>query len=73
MIFDVRNDLVHPPRRLSDPEWPTSDELLEAWQLATWYLELVILRVLGYNGEYVNRLQLHGWAGQTEQVPWRTG
>jgi hypothetical protein len=70
MVFAVRNRVVHPPKRLSDPEWPTSGELLEAWQLATRYLELAILRVLGYTGEYVNRLQLHGWAGQTEPVPW---
>jgi hypothetical protein len=71
MVFAVRNGVIHPPKRLSDPEWPTSDELFEAWQLATWYLELVILRLLGYNGEYVSRLQLHGWVGQTEPVPWQ--
>jgi len=70
MIFGVRNDLVHPPKRFSDPEWPTWEELFEASQLATRYLELVILRVLGYTGEYVNRLQPQGWETDTEPVPW---
>jgi hypothetical protein len=40
LIFPVRNSLVHPPKRIEDPERPHRDELLEAWQLATWYLEL---------------------------------
>jgi hypothetical protein len=70
LVFDIRNRVVHPPKRLTDPEWPTSDELFEGWQLATWYLELAILRVLGYSGEYATRLQLGGWEGQTEPVPW---
>ena len=72
LIFHVRNSLVHPPKRIEEPEWPHRDELLEAWQLATWYLELAVLRLLGYRGEYVSRLRLDGWAGDTEVVPWST-
>lgn len=71
LIFEVRNRVVHPPKRLSDPEWPQPDELLEAFRLATWYLELALLRILNYNGEYASRLQLTGWVGQTEPMPWR--
>lgn len=71
MVFDVRNGVVHPPKKLSDPEWPTGDELFETWRLAAWYLELAILRVLGYSDEYTSRLQLTGWAGETEPVPWQ--
>jgi hypothetical protein len=70
LIFDVRNNLVHPPKRIDEPEWPNRDQLLEAWQLATWYLELAVLRLLGYQGEYVSRLQLGGWDFDTEIVPW---
>jgi hypothetical protein len=73
MVFEIRNRVVHPPKKLNDPEWPNSEELLEAWQLATWYLELTILRVLGYSGEYSTRLQLRGWEGATEPVPWQQG
>ena len=69
VLFDVRNNLVHPPRRIEEPEWPDRDQLLEAWQLATWYLELAVIRLLGYQGEYVSRLRLGGWIGDTELVP----
>lgn len=57
-------------RRDIEPEWPDRDELLEAWQLAAWYLELAVVRLLGYEGEYVSRLRLEGWIGDTEIVPW---
>jgi hypothetical protein len=70
LIFDVRNSLVHPPKRIEEPEWPHHNELFEAWQLATWYLEPAVVRLLGYQGEYVSRLQLEGWSGDTEPVPW---
>ncbi len=70
LIFDVRNSLVHPPKRIEEPEWPNHNELVEAWQLATWYLELAVVRLLGYEGEYVSRLRLEGWIGDTELVPW---
>jgi len=72
VIFDVRNNLVQPPRRIEEPEWPGHSELFEAWQLATWYLELAVIRLLGYEGEYVSRLRLGGWIGDTELVPWST-
>jgi hypothetical protein len=70
LIFDVRNNLVHPPRRIEAPEWPGHSELLEAWQLVTWSLELAVLRLLGYQGDYVSRLRLGGWDFDTETVPW---
>ena len=69
LVFDVRNDVVHPPKRIQDPEWPGHDELVEAWQLATWYLELAIVRLLGYEGHYLSRLRLDRWVGD-EPVPW---
>jgi hypothetical protein len=70
ILFNVRNSLVHPPRKLDEPEWPTSDELFEAWQLATWILELSLLHALGYNGEYWCRLRLGRSGWDTEPVPW---
>jgi hypothetical protein len=70
VVYDVRNAVVHPPDDVEDPEWPQIDELFEAWQLATWYLELVILRLLRYEGEYWSRLRLGRSAMDTELVPW---
>lgn len=69
-ISVVRNRLVHPPRRLDDPEWPEDAQLRAAWQLGTWYLELALLRVLGYEGEYQTRLELDRYVGHLEPVPW---
>jgi hypothetical protein len=71
LVFNVRNGVVHPPKSLSDPEWPSPDELFEAWRLATWYLELAIMQILGYNDQYMSRLKLTSGAGQTEPVPWQ--
>lgn len=70
LVFNVRNALVHPPRKLTDIEWPSAEELIETWQLATWYLEMALLRVLGYDGEYVSRLQLTGSVWETARPPW---
>lgn len=70
VLFDIRNRLMHPPKNLDDPEWPDGDELLEAWQLATWYLDLVLLRLLDYKGEYWSRLRLDRFDTDLEPVPW---
>jgi hypothetical protein len=67
----ARNKVLHPPDKIGSVEWPSGHELVEAWQLATWYLELGILRLLEYRGNYRSRLQLGGWSGQTVPVPWK--
>lgn len=69
VVTHVRRDLIHAPRRT--PEWPNGDTLTEAWRLATWYLELVLLRVIGYEGVYGSRLVTEGrWVGAVDHVPW---
>lgn len=71
VLFNVRNRLVHPPKKLDSPEWPEA-ELVETWQLATWYLQLVILRLLKYEATYLSRLELGGTVYSGEPVPWTT-
>jgi hypothetical protein len=70
VLFNVRNGLIHPPRRLSDPEWPSVDEMVESWQFATWALQLVLLRLFGYAGKYWSRLRLGRSSLDVEPVPW---
>jgi hypothetical protein len=70
ILFNVRNALVHPPKRVDEPEWPSEDELFEACQLATWGLELAIVRLLGYEGTYTSRLRLNQPGSGSEPVPW---
>ena len=73
VLWGVRNKLVHPPNLLDNLEWPSSEELIESWQLANWYLELVVLRVLDYDGKYWSRLRLGRYGADLEHVPWVAG
>ena len=34
-----------------------------------WYVELVLLHMLSFQGEYSNRIK-HRWVGEIERVPW---
>lgn len=70
IVFNVRNRLVHPPASHSDPEWPSGEELADTWQLATWYLQMAVLRLLGYNGDHWSRLRLGRSSMDVEPVPW---
>jgi hypothetical protein len=65
-ITKVRNELVHPKNRLKVPLAPV---ISECWQLAQWYVEILILRLAGFRGTYSNRLNPK-WIGQVETVPW---
>ncbi len=62
----VRNRIVHPRR----DQKVDGQVLTEAWLLTSWYLELVLLRVLRYDGQYASRLIRGRFSGTTEPVPW---
>jgi len=66
-FVSVRNQLVHPrkPRRLKGAR-----AYYEVLQLGKWYLELVLLRTFGFNGQYANRLKIPRSHGDVELVPW---
>jgi len=38
--------------------------------LAEWYVELVLLRMLAFSGEYSDRTKAQRWVGAVELVPW---
>lgn len=61
----IRNELVHPKKRLSSPLAPL---IIEGWKLGQWYLEVMILRLSGYTGQYSNRLRAR-WVGEIETLP----
>jgi hypothetical protein len=63
----IRNRLVHPPKASAAPE---QLPYYEAYCLAKWYVELVVLSACGYLGEYGNRTITGRWIGQVENVPW---
>ena len=67
----LRNDLVHPDNR----HGPFSEvALIEAQNLGLHYIELMLLRLSGYTGQYVNRLKSrahhHYHHSRVESVPW---
>jgi hypothetical protein len=65
LITSARNSIVHPRQDLI-----VRDEMSwEIWRLSIWYLDLVILRLCNYYGEYGNRLTRE-YVGQVEQVLW---
>ncbi|MBA7469768.1 hypothetical protein ES707_05042 [subsurface metagenome] len=67
-IVRIRNELVHPKRKLPIN---MADVVRDGWSLAQWYIELLLLRLAGYNGQYSNHLQAR-WVGEVEDVPWKT-
>ena len=69
-LTKVRNSIVHPDHICRGQ---FSSILSDTWRLGLWYLELTILRLLGYSGTYRNRLVRGGWSGTVETVPWVKG
>jgi len=66
VIIEMRNDLVHPDKKIKQP---LVDEIHECWQLAQYYVELVLLRLFKYKGKYRDRIA-GGRDGQVSDVPW---
>jgi hypothetical protein len=60
----IRNSVTHSYESSGSPP------VFEAWQLAQWYLELILLRLFAFNGSYSNRTKQGKYSGQVEPVPW---
>ncbi|PYF02324.1 hypothetical protein [Ureibacillus chungkukjangi] len=70
LFTDMRNDIVHPKKKskLESDNWKIK---YRVWQLGVKYLELSILRVLGYKGKYYNFLKDEvNYKEISEVVPW---
>ncbi|MDE2770227.1 MAG: hypothetical protein OXI44_03485 [Bacteroidota bacterium] len=68
LLVDIRNDLIHPTtkRRIA-----FHHAHLEAWNLGQWFIEMLLLRSLDYQGEYYNRLTTqHNDKESFVLVPW---
>ncbi|MET6996853.1 hypothetical protein [Chitinophaga defluvii] len=67
----IRNALVHGNEEKRKKLLEISvNALLEASHLATWYIELSILNILGYSGKYNNRASGFLSHTQGQLVPW---
>ncbi|TCW33238.1 hypothetical protein EDC21_12321 [Thermohydrogenium kirishiense] len=72
LFVEIRNSIVHPMKKEKVKDLSFNDKW-KAHLLGLWYLELIILNIMGYDGKYVNRLKLidHNlYEGNVEMVPW---
>ena len=60
-LVEIRNDLVHPRRKYGRISAATQ---IEAWNLGQYFIELMLLKLFGYDGSYRNRLK-----GNVEGMP----
>lgn len=69
-ITETRNAIVHrnKKKRLKASKL-TDKAIFETWTLSLWYIELVLLRVCEFRGDYSNRLKAR-FVGEVERVPW---
>ena len=65
-ITEIRNDIVHAKNKFGCIR---IEAQLDAWHLSLWYIELMLLRKIGYCGQYKNRL-IVGSEDPFERVPW---
>ena len=63
-LTQIRNRWVHPPRK--GGLTPGGPEQVDAWRLALWYSDLLLLHWFGFDGPYTSRVT----QGLVEVVPW---
>ena len=69
-LVKVRNPLTHPTTKNLDRyrRYP-AEAIFDVWTLGVWCLELLLLKVCGYEGKYACRLAPR-WAGEVQKVPY---
>lgn len=67
-VVQTRNRIVHPPKKKGNA---LKLDYYGAYVIAKWYIELTLLRLGGFEGNYSNRTIAQRWRGQTEPVPWK--
>ncbi len=69
LLVDIRNHLIHSNR--NEKNNFSFKDYLQAKDLGLWYVELLLLWIFKYQGQYSNRITLN-WEGkyELEFVPW---
>ncbi|MFG6116957.1 hypothetical protein ACGTN9_17535 [Halobacillus sp. MO56] len=71
-FVDIRNSLVHSKKKIE----LSHNNLVSAYYIGLWLLELCFLRLFNYYGKYKNRLSKSNWEGDVDLggcyylVPW---
>jgi hypothetical protein len=71
-VTEIRNALVHSDAKKRAKYFATpSNAKLDAWQLGLWFLDMLILHLIDYRGEYLDRRVRRGHHAQAaKKVPW---
>lgn len=64
-LTEARNSIVHPGHKQRDK---LASVIFQVWNLGLWYVELILLYLFGFSGEYANRVKLDQWIGEVELV-----
>ena len=67
IVFWIRNRIAHPDREAE----LNRNEVHDAWTVSLWYLELVLLKILGFSGEYRSRVSGDQNPISLGTVPWK--
>lgn len=71
LLTRLRNAFAHPTSsKIATSTALSAEERYQIRQLALWYVEMLILKKLGYTGVHLNRLARNIPWHQTEPVPW---
>ena len=69
VIFWIRNRIVHPDKKSELSPSPVR----EAWKISLWYVELVLLKLLGYSSDVKSRVRSSTGITDLDRVPWAPG
>ncbi|WP_041233024.1 hypothetical protein [Cylindrospermum stagnale] len=71
-LTEIRNAIVHSnPKKRQKVLNRAFEEQREAYELGLWYLELILLNLFEYKGEYWNRIaKKQRYEDYIENVPW---
>ncbi|MFE4140460.1 hypothetical protein ACFX4I_01135 [Peribacillus sp. YIM B13472] len=70
LLVKYRNHIAHPKRNTSIDSYSTHDKFLIN-QLGVYYTEMLLLNLIGYEGEFSNRLNFPSWEGIYDTLPWK--
>lgn len=65
ILANVRNDLVHQDNRI----FSSGIELVEAWLLSQWLVEVFTFYMIGHSGRMYDRRIYSGWRGKSVKIP----
>lgn len=70
LLVKYRNHIAHPKRNKSIDSYSTDERFLIK-QLGVYYTEMLLLYLIGYEGEFSNRLNFPSWEGIYDALPWK--